>query len=280
MKKFRKLLAGLLAGAMMLGSMTATAFAEDATQTTTLATIDTGKTGSLTIHKYEYNDTGSTGTGSAKDSVPEGATPLSGIKFKITKVADLESYYGKDSSELPSVETAKRMITPESFTAEDVTGDGENGELGKVTFSGLSLGLYLVQEIDSSAQPQITGKIADFLVSIPMTTADGTEWLYDVEVFPKNSSTYASVTLQKKGKDGSKDSENLQGATFVLQLEGNNNNWTTVTKNNKGIAIGTNGTLTTGSDGKITVSDLAPGNYRLLWMELMLKNLKLHRMEM
>ena len=52
MKKFKKLLAGLLAGAMMLGSMSATAFAA---QTTTPATIDTTKTGSLTIHKYEYN---------------------------------------------------------------------------------------------------------------------------------------------------------------------------------------------------------------------------------
>ena len=71
MKKFKKLLAGLLAGAMMLGSMTATAFAEDATQTTTPATIDTGKTGSLTIHKYEYNgNSGTTGTGAANDPLP------------------------------------------------------------------------------------------------------------------------------------------------------------------------------------------------------------------
>lgn len=272
MKKFRKLLAGLLAGAMMLGSMTATAFAESATQTTTQrttpATIDTTKTGSLTIHKYEYNyadnEAKITGTGSANDSVPEGARPLSGIKFKITKVADLGSYYGEDSSELPSVETAKAWITSGSFTEEGVTGDVKDVNLGKVTFGDLPLGLYLVQETDSSAQPQITGKVADFLVSIPMTTADGIEWLYDVEVFPKNSSTYAGVTLQKKGKDGSKDSENLQGATFVLQLKGNNNKWTTVTKNNKGIDIGTNGTLTTGTDGKITVSDLAPGEYRFV----------------
>ena len=40
MKKFKKLLAGLLAGAMMLGSMSATAFAADATTTTKMPTID------------------------------------------------------------------------------------------------------------------------------------------------------------------------------------------------------------------------------------------------
>ena len=57
MKKFKKLLAGLLAGAMMLGSMSATAFAAEETNTPkmTAATIDTSLKGSLTIHKYEYN---------------------------------------------------------------------------------------------------------------------------------------------------------------------------------------------------------------------------------
>lgn len=266
MKKFKKLLAGLLAGAMMLGSMTATAFAEGTNPSPTPipTTIDTTKTGSLTIHKYEYNygknEVKITGTGSANDQtkVPDGAVALSGIKFKITKIADLDEYYGTDAKVLPSIEEAQRE-------AENLTGtEMPTGEDGTVTFSGLDLGLYLVHESDSSAQPQITGKVADFLVSIPMTTADGNAWLYDVHVFPKNSSTYAGVTLQKKGKDGSKDSANLQGATFVLQLKGNNNKWTTVTENNKGIAIGTNGTLTTGADGKITVSDLAPGNYRFV----------------
>ena len=53
MKKFKKLLAGLLAGAMMLGSMSATAFAAEETNTPkmTAATIDTSLKGSLTIHK-------------------------------------------------------------------------------------------------------------------------------------------------------------------------------------------------------------------------------------
>ena len=70
MKKFKKLLAGLLAGAMMLGSMSATAFAAEETNTPkmTAATIDTSLKGSLTIHKYEYNgNSGKTGTGETSD---------------------------------------------------------------------------------------------------------------------------------------------------------------------------------------------------------------------
>ena len=103
MKKFKKLLAGLLAGAMMLGSMSATAFAA---QTTTSATIDTTKTGSLTIHKYEYNGTDNThkGTGSESDTVPDGAKPLEGAGFTLYKVADvndLTNYYSTNSTDLP-----------------------------------------------------------------------------------------------------------------------------------------------------------------------------------
>ena len=97
-----------------------------------------------------------------------------------------------------------------------------------------------------------------------MTNKDEDDWLYDVHVFPKNSSTYAGVTLQKKGKTGSADATALEGATFVLQKKGTDGKWTTITKNNKGAAVGTNGVLTTGADGKITVSDLAPGTYRFV----------------
>ena len=64
MKKFKKLLAGILAGAMILGSMSVAAFAADATTTTKMPTIDENRTGSLTIHKYEYTgNSGSVGTG-------------------------------------------------------------------------------------------------------------------------------------------------------------------------------------------------------------------------
>lgn len=94
MKKFKKLLAGLLAGAMMLGSMSATAFAAEGTDTPkmTAATIDTSLKGSLTIHKYEYNGTGGPdGTGETSDAskLPSDADvkPLEGAGFTLYKVA-------------------------------------------------------------------------------------------------------------------------------------------------------------------------------------------------
>ena len=231
MKRMKKLLTGLLTLAMTLSMMTMTAFAAEGSGTK-MPTIDfdVNKTGSITIHKYEYNgEDGKTGTGEDKQTPPEGATALAGVTFKITKIAELET--------------------------------------GETKFDNLTLGLYLVQETDAPAQ--ITGKVGDFLVSVPMTNAAGDDWLYDVHVYPKNSSTYGEVTLQKKGQIGSTSPADLEGVQFKLEVKNaDGTTWTQVTKNNKGVDIATNGTtdgiLTTGSDGKITVKDLAPGDYRFV----------------
>lgn len=255
MKRMKKLLTGLLTLAMTLSMMTMTAFA--AGPSAKMPTIDFGenKKGSITIHKYEYNGTGGgTGTGADNQTPPTGAEPLAGVTFKITKIAELDAYYGKDSGKLPSVEEAQRIAATKTDSVEKDT-DAD----GVATFNNLSLGLYLVQETDAPAQ--ITGRVEDFLVSIPMTNADEDDWLYDVHVYPKNKSTYGGVTLQKEGQIGSKTPTKLEGVQFKLEVKSaDGTTWTQVTKNNKGVDIG----LTTGTDGKITVEDLAPGDYRFV----------------
>ena len=262
MKRMKKLLTGLLTLGMTLSMMTMTAFAAGPTTGTTekMPTIDfdVNKTGSITIHKYEYNGTdGVTGTGADNQTPPTGAEPLAGVTFKITKIAELNDYYGTDAKAFPTVEQAKTMT---SIGTPIVQITDENGE---AKFNNLSLGLYLVQETDAPAQ--ITGKVGDFLVSIPMTNADEDDWLYDVHVYPKNKSTYGGVTLQKKGQIGSKTLTKLEGVQFKLEVKSaDGTTWTQVTKNNKGVDIGLSGILTTGTDGKITVEDLAPGDYRFV----------------
>ena len=71
MGKFRKMLAGVLSAAMVLSTMTVTAFAEETASTPkkTVATINTELKGSITIHKYEYNGSGGeAGTGEKTDA--------------------------------------------------------------------------------------------------------------------------------------------------------------------------------------------------------------------
>lgn len=260
MKRMKKLLTGLLTLGMILSMMTMTAFAAEGSGTK-MPTIDFdgNKTGSITIHKYEYNgEDGKTGTGEDKQTPPEGATALADVTFKITKIAELDTYYGEDAKALPTVAEAKNMAAGKTFVEQTTDATGET------KFDNLTLGLYLVQETDAPAQ--ITGKVGDFLVSVPMTNAAGDDWLYDVHVYPKNSSTYGEVTLQKKGKIGSADATNLKGAQFKLEVQKNPTTWEQVLKNNKGEQISTtnDGILTTDDNGKIKVKELAPGNYRFV----------------
>lgn len=267
MKKFKKLLAGLLAGAMMLGSMSATAFAADATTTTKMPTIDENRTGSLTIHKYEYNGTDTThkGTGSENDTLPgqgegeEKPKALAGAGFTIYKVADvneLTNYYSTNPEALPDVTTyVDNGKIKSAYSSKKVGEEVKTDVNGIAKFENLTLGFYVV--IETSTPDKVTTPAGPFLVSIPMTTVDGASWLYDVHVYPKNKTTYGGVTLEKQGKDRAK----LQGVTFVLQKQ-NGDTWDNVTINestNKPL-----GELTTDKNGQITVDGLSQGTYRFI----------------
>ena len=256
MGKFRKMLAGVLSAAMVLSTMTVTAFAE--TTTTTPATIDTTKTGSITIHKYEYNGTGgNTGTGEETDVAPEGAKPLQGAGFTIYKVADvndLAKYYKANPESLPSVNdylTDGKIDTSKvKKTETEVKTDID----GIAKFNALDLGFYVV--VETTTPDKVTTPAEPFIVSVPMTTKAGDNWLYDVHVYPKNKTTYGGVTVEKTGKDGTK----LEGVTFVLQKQ-NGDKWDNVTtseSDNKSLNLITN------DKGQITVNGLSQGTYRFI----------------
>lgn len=257
MGKFRKMLAGVLSAAMVLSTMTVTAFAE--TTTTTPATIDTTKTGTITIHKYEYNGTGGdTGTGEATDVAPEGAKPLEGAGFTIYKVAgvnDLANYYSTNPTDLPSVNTyVENGKIQSAYLTNQVGKEVKTTAEGIAEFKTLELGFYVV--VETTTPDKVTTPVEPFIVSVPMTTKDGDNWLYDVHVYPKNKTTYGGVTLEKTGKNGTK----LEGVTFVLQKQ-NGSSWVNVTKNEK---TGVDLTLKTNDNGKITVDGLSQGTYRFI----------------
>lgn len=258
MGKFRKMLAGVLSAAMVLSTMTVTAFAE--TSTTTPATIDTTKTGSITIHKYEYNESGGeAGTGETTDvnKVPSDAKALEGAGFTIYKVADIDDlakYYNANPESLPSVDD---YLTDGEINASKVLetkSEVKTDNAGIAKFDNLALGFYVV--VETTTPDKVTTPVKPFIVSVPMTTKDGDNWLYDVHVYPKNKTAYGGVTLEKTGKDGTK----LEGVTFILQKQ-NGSSWVNVTKNEN---TGDDLTLKTDKDGRITVEGLSQGKYRFI----------------
>lgn len=249
MGKFRKMLAGVLSAAMVLSTMTVTAFAAE----TKMPTIDTTKKGSITINKYEGDDT---------------TKPLEGVTFTIYKIADLEQ--GSNPVELKY----KSLITGENITSEtkyndiksvvdskiadgSLTGTSATTvmESGKATakFTELDLGIYLVEE--TKAPSQVVNKTANFLVSVPMTNEDGDDWVYDIIANPKNETVYGGITLIKKGKtikvNGSETEETLKNVSFELQKK-ETTGWTKVDE------------YKTNGSGVINVTGLAPATYRFI----------------
>ena len=60
----------------------------------------------------------------------------------------------------------------------------ETDAAGHTSASDMEQGLYLV--VETRVPENVTSTCNPFLISLPMTTIDGGEWLYDLTVYPKN----------------------------------------------------------------------------------------------
>ena len=60
----------------------------------------------------------------------------------------------------------------------------ETDTAGHTSVSNMEQGLYLV--VETRVPENVTSTCNPFLISLPMTTVDGSEWLYDLTVYPKN----------------------------------------------------------------------------------------------
>lgn len=273
--KLKRLFTAVLSTALALSLCAMPAMAADGAATTVpkTSTIDTTKTGSITIYKRAESGTPSTTAGTGEKVESPNGEPLPNAGFSIYTVLgtdDLVAYYNGLSTGATTEVTVdscfnnatsrtegnlKSNISAAKFGEEKFTDAGE----GKVVFDKLPVGLYLVIETTSPAA--VTKKVDPFLISIPMTRigADVAEtvnknqesWLYDVTVYPKNSIAKGNVTLEKKGVTGA-NVVSLNGVTFELFKKNDRNADYTLTK-----------TQPTGTDGRITFENLTKGSYYL-----------------
>ena len=260
----KKILTGLLTLAMTLSMMTMTAFAAEPSEK--MPTIKTGETGTVTIHKYTKGTAeGTTGTGKVETSLPTGAEPLKGAGFTLYKVvneAGMEAYYNANPTSLPAVDTYVNSDgTIKSEYASGATAQVITDNNGTATFSNLELGFYVV--IETTVPDAVTTPMKPFLLSVPMTTTDGSDWLYDIHVYPKNETGYGKISLEKTGVKG----EKILGAEFALQKKSDTtSSWINITQ--KSTAQGDNTgdalILTTDVNGLITIDGLSKGEYRLI----------------
>ena len=270
MKKAKRFLTGLLSAALALSlcAMPAMAASEGPA---TLPDVWTQDTGSITIHKYEYNgEKKPDGTGEESDAknLPEGATPLKGATFSIYKVMDrdvLRDYYnGTEDYDRITVddclnEAGDAIMPDQDFSEPVATATTDDNGIAK--FSKLDLGMYVV--IETGTPDKVTSPVKPFLVSVPMTSVNNpNEWLYDIHVYPKNGTTYGEVKIVKTGRVGSDTDGALSGVTFTLEKwDETAKEWKSVTTSDKdGKAFN----LTTNTNGEISVSGLSQGKYRFI----------------
>lgn len=293
--KLKRFLTGVLSAVMALSVCALPALADDEGATTTApstSTIDTGKKGSITIHKYVMVDTTkatipNNGEAVSAGKIPDGATATPGAVFTLYKVMtkdELITYYNDGKAKQPEakdyLDNDGKVDTTKVKNFDDA---GKNGEKcvvemsatntdGVSTISDLELGLYLAVETTTPAA--VTSAIQPFLISVPMTKVDTAKdnsksadsWLYDIHVYPKNSTAVGEITLKKLGVIGNdtEHGEGLAGVRFELErlIDGKENamevdsNWKQIESNEP------DKYFTTGLDGTVKISNLKPGTYR------------------
>lgn len=298
--KLKRFLTGVLSAVMALSVCALPAAAAEGgasatTPKTSTSTIDTEQKGSITIHKYvmtNVDDAKTTSNGEVTDTIPKGALAAPGAEFTLYKVMgidDLISYYNGDLKAYTYTENGQKetidyttkapeasdFINSDNSIKASMVVDKEMNRTqktqadGVATFTDLNLGLYVA--IETKTPASVTQAIAPFLISVPMTrieegTTNPTEWLYEINVYPKNSTAIGAVTLKKMGVVGSdmKTATGVANVKFTLERlqDGEDINsptatWTAVKKGNDG-----DYTYTTAKNGEVTVDDLIPGTYR------------------
>ena len=246
------------------------------------ATIDTSRSTSLTLYKYDLTGAENDGVWDSQSYVSTGIadeqvnTALSqyaiqGVEFTYRKLADLSIYKGTaadghqetvplyaftENTKTGSTETidflsALGLTTNDAYRTDhdsnqnrvwyfksDVliealdhalqtnatstkdalekymaanggTAMPETDENGYSKVDGLDQGLYLL--VETRVPENVTSTTAPFLVSLPMTTVDGSAWNYDLTLYPKNET--GNPTLEKTVRESKADTGKNAGKT-------------------------------------------------------------------
>ena len=241
MKKIHRVLALLLAALMAIGSMT-TAFAA----TDSAPTIDPGKKASLSIYKYDITKASNDGawdvesyvsTGLHDDAVIDKLSKyaIQGVEFTYLRIADFTMnnevvdgqrqvgvLYGFDSSDRSNAVLSAIGLTANATTVKNaleaaVKNGGvtmtETDATGHASADQMEQGVYLV--VETCVPENVTSTCNPFLVSLPMTTIDGTAWNYDVTVYPKNQT--GNPTLDKTVREAKNSTGKNTGSLTDIQ---------------------------------------------------------------
>lgn len=244
--------------------------AKAADESSNTATIDTGRTGSITVTKYgttdeNHADMDGDATGKTANIDSNQYTTLDGVEFELYRVdnADISKYYDGSSGLVYAVDGEGKVTYNGEKVAKTKCDTQTTANGGVCTFTDLELGIYVL--IEASSPSQVSEKCVPTLVSIPMVnTAESNNttnsWIYDVKVYPKNTiSPVGTLKLKKTDNNGAA----LSNVSFELWKNDLNSDgtlksqdWEKVDKTTDENGNEKNLSLTTDESGELTIDNL------------------------
>ena len=139
-----------------------------------------------------------------------------GLTYDNAHHNDQDVYYFASDTLITALERnlASNATTTKNALEGYITAHGgvalpETDNYGHTSAAGLPLGLYLV--VETSVPENVTCTTDPFLVSLPMTTIDGSAWMYSVTLYPKNNT--GSPTLEKTVREAQSSTGKNDGST-------------------------------------------------------------------
>src|SRR5690625_2282480 len=155
---------------------------------------------SLTIHKHEQSEEHP--AGDPADGLEQTVTSpvLEGVEFTIQKLEDYDLLTNDGWADLVDLADDFDPQASDFGLGSTTLGPAEaltTDSNGVAFFDDLQVGAYIVSETDVPAG--VTPALP-FLITLPMTHPNDLDtWIYDVHVYPKNSITDASKTVEEGG---------------------------------------------------------------------------------
>ncbi|NMW64551.1 SpaH/EbpB family LPXTG-anchored major pilin [Mobiluncus mulieris] len=200
-RSLRVLALGLSLALAMIGIFTWAPLGHADPSTDTV--VDKSKKGSITVYSVEGGTIASAKSDGTEQTL-SGATYLDGSTFKLTKHSTI------DVSTLEGMKQAKELTLTGSFTED--TSFGNSGSMtgttsgGKYKFDNLNPGVYKLVQTKAPKGKQLA---APAIVVLPLTNPQGTGFMYDIHVYPKNAAigSIKKVNITPEGtllKEGAK----------------------------------------------------------------------------
>ncbi|MDO4257955.1 MAG: SpaH/EbpB family LPXTG-anchored major pilin [Actinomycetaceae bacterium] len=192
-----RLSAGMAAAVIALSGLSVTAHAAEPE----FGNIQ-NKNGTLLIHKHESGSQQATGTPDGKTNV--GGTGVSGVVFTAYKITNLDLVNNPtDWDKVATIPVDANSCAAPSLVGYNLDGGQAStptGPDGQTQIGNLSVGAYLLCE--TTTPNNVVRSAEPFIVTVPHPDAVSQGWLYEVNVYPKNTVAEApkkTVTVNSSG---------------------------------------------------------------------------------